>query len=1302
MPRPTPARRLAALLLLAFCAARLAATETENIDMHILPAPGPVTVDGASDDWDLSSGVFACGDVENARDSYGVWVHAMWDARGLYLFARWQDLTPLSNPGSIKGDYGFNGDCLQVRLLTAPPAALAAAAAPAPQEVRDQDDPPGCRTTHLSCWRDRDGLDTINVSWGRRFKEGGCEGRERGGLQAFRVHADKRGYDQELFIPWALVTRDGWQPVAGARLCMTAEPNFNIAGGGRLTIKDIFTGGGGIDRVFTFTAPNSWGFATLEGAGHRAPRAQRLSDGREFPVRVVAGLPEVDWTGLARSHEPQGFKPLRFTLDADGYVSLNIFRADGSVARQLLASAFYPKGEHEVRWDGLGTMSVRTPGQPLPPGAYTWGGLWHPGIGLRLRGWAASSSDAPWGDVWGADHGNPIACASDGERIYVGWNGGEGAKPLLACDPAGHILWKQIRGGLASASLVACADGTVYAWNDIGQYATRGIYRVDARTGAYSEWSALKRTDLTMADLWGTEAGAPERPNGIAAGGGRLYLSFDRDLVVAVDARTGLEVRRFAVRKPSALQVGRDGRVYVLSESARVVVFPADGSASTVAASARLADKEDWASALAVGPGGEIYLGIRGAHHHVQAFAADGSGPRTIGRPDGRAPLGPWDREGMLAISGLAVDGTGQLWVAEDDAAPRRVSVWDVAGGGFRAEYFGAASYGAIGGAINPRDPYLMIGQGCEWRIDATTGRATCLGVVTRDGVGAARFGSGPDGRLYLAVTPGFLGDGAPVRIFERLGDGVWKLRTKISRDDHTKQVVVWADANDDGQEQPDEVRAWPDRLEGWLQGWYMPMTPDLAFCGSLYQVAVSGWTACHAPLYDIDQARRLPGPEDGRLRGGMGAQHNHGSVDGRFVLWNGLYGEDHTTLECFDVASGQRMWTYPSNFTGVHGSHRAVAPEVGMIRGAYDICGAAKLPAPVGNVWVIPTNKGEWHVLTEKGYYLTHIFEGDAMKVEWPAKAAPGVDVSHCPPGAGEEAFGGALVQGTDGAISLQAGHASFWNIAVTGLEGIKALPGGALELSAEDVEVAGAYRRRSLELAEGARHLAVPRATPTFTGDLAHDFPAAAVVAFSRQDNAKVRAALTWDATGLHAGWEVQDDTPWVNGADAAEFMYARGDTVDLQLGTDRAAPPGRSEAGQGDLRLSIGSFNGRPRVVVYRRVATEKHPHAFHSGVVKDYAMDSVVVLDETQVHVLVTVAPDHRSYTVEADLPSALLGLAPAAGLRLRGDLGATHGNRAGDDTVLRTYWCNLNTGLVSDEVYELQMTPSAWGEMVLGD
>ena len=1269
------------------------ATVTENLNLDVLPAPGPVKVDGKTGDWDLSGGLFACGDVENAAGSFGVWFQAMYDAKRLYLLARWVDKTPMNNPGSSKGDYGFRGDCLQVRIITAPDVTVPAVARPG----RDDNDAPKARTTHLTCWRDKDGLDVIDAAYGRRFNEGGLKNaKDKGAEQAFREWPDHKGYTQEIAIPWALLTKPGVAMKPGIRMLLTVEPNFTIGTGGRLTIKDLFKPGVAIDRVFTFMGSGSWGYARLAAKGKVAPRPVRLADGREFAVRFERGMPVIDWTGLIKSRMPKGFKTIRFSLPADAYVSLNLFAPDGTVARQLLTCHRLTRGTHEILWDGLTTTSVRRPGRPLPAGEYTWEGFYHTGIGLRLRGWAGNSGPAPWRG-WGADHGNPQACAAAGNQVYVGWSGGEGDKPLVACDPEGKILWKNIRGGIASAGPVASDGKTVYAFNNVGQYVAKAIYRLDARSGQYTEWSAWKSTDLSMKDLWEGEKDVPGAPSGLAAAGGKVFVSFSgKNAVVVVDAKTGTVDKRLTVRKASDLEAVSARRVFVVSGGSEVVRVDVATGAVATAAKPDLKGR-DWVSALAVDKAGNLYLGIRGDRHHVRVFGPDGTLRRRIGREAGRALAGTWTPDGMLNVAGLAIDAKGQLWVAEDDGSPRRVSVWDARTGAFKREHFGASSYGATGAAINPRDPYLMVGQGCEWRIDPKTGRAVCLGTITRAGMAASRFGLGKGGRLYLAVTSGFLHPIRPVRIYERLGDARYKLRTILfAPDAKTKKIRVWADANDDAKQQPAEIRAYNIDLGGWIQGWYMSMAPDLSFYGCRYKIAVTGYTPCGAPQYDLSKAVKLPGPKGGR--GGMGAQLGHGSADGRLMLYNAGYGLDHSTMDCYDIAGGRLLWTYPSNFTGVHGSHRACPAEVGMIRGAYDIVGTAKLPPPIGNLWVVPTNKGEWHVLTEKGFYLSRLFEGDPMKNVYPDQAVPGALLDTCPPGAGEEAFGGSISQGTDGRLSVQAGHISFWNVEVVGLETIRPLPGGKVALAAKDVETARAFRGRYLQAAAGPKRLAARKATVRFTGDMKKDFPGAQVARYQKDDTTACRTAAAWDEKNLYVGWEVSDPTPWVNGADAPEFLYARGDTVDLQLGMDPKAPKDRKEAALGDLRASIGPFRGRPTVVVYRRRAAEKHPKVFRSGVVKGYEMESVVVLADAKVEVKVDAVK--KRYVVEAALPWAALGAKPAAGGSLRVDFGATHGNKAGGDTARRTYWSNQNTGLVSDEVFELQMAPAHWGTLVL--
>ena len=136
-----------ALVLAAVQPAR--ATETENLGLRVLPAPAAIKVDGSSTDWDLSGGIFACGDCETQRDKFAVWFHANYDAENLYILSRWIDPTPMNNPLSSKGDLCFNGDCLQFRIIAG-----------------------GDRCSHWTCYRDRDGIDLMDVAYGTKFNEG--------------------------------------------------------------------------------------------------------------------------------------------------------------------------------------------------------------------------------------------------------------------------------------------------------------------------------------------------------------------------------------------------------------------------------------------------------------------------------------------------------------------------------------------------------------------------------------------------------------------------------------------------------------------------------------------------------------------------------------------------------------------------------------------------------------------------------------------------------------------------------------------------------------------------------------------------------------------------------------------------------------------------------------------------------------------------------------------------------------------------------------------------------------------------
>ena len=271
-------------------------------------------------------------------------------------------------------------------------------------------------------------------------------------------------------------------------------------------------------------------------------------------------------------------------------------------------------------------------------------------------------------------------------------------------------------------------------------------------------------------------------------------------------------------------------------------------------------------------------------------------------------------------------------------------------------------------------------------------------------------------------------------------------------------------------------------------------------------------------------------------------------------------------------------------------------------------------------------------------------------------------------------------------------------------GFETVKAIEGNSVQISADESIQAELLRGQRLQAIAVPKTAKVKKMTPTFTGSLDKDFKGAEVLSYKKQDDAAVRSAIVWDEQNLYVAWDVADASPWVNGAAAPEMMYASGDTVDLQLATSAGADKNRADPAAGDLRLSIGNPDGSgPTAVLYRKVADEKHPKTFSSGVVKDYAMDSVVVLtDRSGPAPTIEIKPRTDGYVIEAAIPLVALGLKVTDGLTLRGDVGVTHSDPAGHDTALRTFWANQATGIVDDVVFELKMEPRNWGQLSFED
>jgi hypothetical protein len=1260
------------LLLLLLCSMAWA-TETENINIRILPAPGKVTINSKINDWDLTGSRFSCSYVETLRERAAIWLSAMYDADNLYLLARWVDDSPLNNPSSTAGGYSWQGDNLEFRIITGYKT-------------------PSQRASHWNAWRGSDGNEVIDYVYGLDFR-GGSGRNPVGTKQSFAINADKRGYVQEISIPWKLLTLDGQSLKAGSDMVLHLHGHFTSPPFG-IHIPDLWRPGITPNRVTPYNAGDLWGVATLEKTGNIPIQQVRITDGREFPIKLERGLQVVDWTGLIKRKELKGFIPVTFKIPEDGYISLNIKDANNMVVRQLLNCEFFTKGKHTVHWDGLTNPHYTIPGEPVTEGKYQWEAIWHKGLGLKLRGWACNSGSAPWDKTpnsnWGGDHGNPAACVTDGNTVYLGWSGAEAGRGIVACDSNGNVQWRAPMG-VDQAFPLAISDGILYGCTTYG--ALRGLFRIDAKTGQYKPWQGSESAGLPLTDIIGSD-----RSDAASARNGKVYLAVTKsNLVTELDGNTGILLRKIKVPAPIAIKAVDNETVYVLSEKS-VLLIDVNGNSKPII------NGLTNPTALTVDQQGIIYVGEGEPENVVKCYSSNGILLQTIGRKGGRPLLGKWDPLGLRFISDLAVDAKGQLWVTENDGVPKRFSVWQAKDGKFTQELFGPSVYGALGGAINPQDPDVMFGQGCEWQIDPKTGHAKCTAVVTRDASGVAQYVIGSNNRVYLITGPKRAA--GIMWIFERRGEADYLLRATLTNNTIDKKQVTtyWADINGDEKSQPDELTT----TQGWVLpcAWYLRLTPDMSlypggfgsstYNGKIARFSMKGFTACGAPRYDFAQPEILLVPGEKHVSG-------IGSGDGKYFVQHigdhdGFLPDSPGNLVCYDQVTGAVRWRYPNDYTNVGGAMRGPGvPQPGMLRGSFESLGTITLPEPIGNVWVYATNCGEWHLITRDGYYLSRLFQGDFALHKWPEAAVPGAIMDDCPSGMGGEDFGGCVTKGIDGKVYVQAGKTGYWNLEVTGLDKIKKIGKGTLPVVTNN-EIANAikFRTEMQQQSASGRSTTIKQLTPKLTGNLDADFAGAQIISYKKSESANIRSTATWDTQNLYIGWQVADQTPWLNGASDAAEMYQCGDTVDFQLGTNTMADKKRTDAVLGDMRISIGNLKGQPTAVVYRKFAQNKHPRTFTSGTVKAYLMESVLVIQDAKINVKVNPG---KGYIIEAAIPLSALEIQPLKGLALRGDFGATHGDTSGQRTRLRTSWSDQFTNVVDDIVWELVIHPANWGDLI---
>ncbi len=1003
-----------------------------------------------------------------------------------------------------------------------------------------------------------------------------------------------------------------------------------------------------------------------------------------------------------------------FEVPIDGKASVVIEDETGERVRNLVSGREFSAGAQSVVWDGLDEN-----GKLVAPGKYNWRGVTHPGVDPVYKMHFANGGEdfvAPWGP----NHSTLQAATTNGEHVFFAAPVTEGGWALMALDAEGNFVqgYEHQHGyGIQKDAIAADGKYLYCAQDGFTWGGTKGVdlnsedwtaewnltvIRYDLSTGKVVEFPEKQRAVEVDVMKVGPGSDHPDLEDfnlgGLAVLDGKLYVgSRNRNAVLVLDAETGKQVESIAVKGVRHLTI-HGGKVYaatdagVVSLKDRKMLIPAGGMDIT---------------GIALNAGGEIFVSDA-ATHQVRKFTADGKETGTIGKPGGPYK-GAYDPDRMVNPAGITFDKTGKLWVTEDRWNPKRVLAWDLEKNEVVYEKFGMPHYGGDGSGFDPENPRRWIGLGCFWDVDiaAKTARPTHVLSIEEGHFGKYHphsyifFREG--GRTFVCsrgkiavisevMEDGTLRDLAAVSGTHYFGYGCgwdppqayidafyakWpekKAQEKPGKKGDGKpwsqrgMGVLWVDRNGDGQTQQEEFDFCGDDIAFGPGAWgglqtsltlHVPSADDSGV--RLVKLAPKSILPNGVPDYPtLDEAiaaGQLISLTSGSKRNDVATARDH---KGRFIF------NSDPEMNAYN-ADGSHAWSYPNQWSNVHGSHKAPLPEPGVMQGTLAILGVAKFDK-AADVIFLNGNHGRCFMLTTDGIYIDEAFVDvrvSYLKNEYRL---------------GGEIFGGSFGRaGDDGPFYVQIGHGPYRIYELEGLGEVKRMS-GSIDVTADQIKVAEQQTLRRAAEVKVNREVELPG---TVKWDQAGKF--------------KAELDLKTDATRLYLHYKIQDSSPWTNNGREWNKLFATGDTVDLQIGTDPEADPERRSPVKGDIRLMIAPFEGKPVAVLYQhRKPGAENPVEFTSPW-RGEKVDDVRLLEKAEIEVKTS----NGGYEVIASVPLKAIGLKPEPGKTYRADFGATYGDAGGTDTNLRSYWSNKNTHLVDDIPGEIMLTPNLWGELRFG-
>jgi hypothetical protein len=1266
--------------------------KTDHSEIHVVPSPGKVVIDGSLDDWDLSGAITMFID-EASKDSYSVRGAMMYDEGFLYVGAHIKDPTPMKNNYAFGGDNktAWNADAIQLRLVSNPDIkSTVSRLTGGRMSPEDQQ-----FVNHVTLWYStQDGKAGYSATYGLNFSgfvlnPPGVEG-------AYRPDADGKGFTCEYRIPWA-VLRAPRPLTAGDSVQVQWQLHWGNDQGtavrtGMTDVRNAASGDLG------YMGPSSWGSGIFEKEGK---------------------LAVVEKSAASRA---EGFIPVAFTLDGPAKLSLAICDPEGELVRTGLGGQPSPAGPQTWLWDGLDDAD-----RPVPAGTYTVKLLTHDGIGQQLVCDIGVSGTPPYQTEdgtggWAGDYRHPQTMAVDGDCVILGTAIAEASQPTIRADLDGRKQFSTAACGHA----VALHGGFGYMLSAGGGKVTK----FNLETGMLAAFASGRpetvvpgqRPDETAKE-W---AARSWQLHGIAISGDQLVVSsLTDDKLFLLDLASGELRGEAALPKPFGLAAGPDGGLYAVSGNS---VGRYDLETQQFKA---IAPDLDEPRHLAVDAAGNVSVSLHGKTMQVWKISPDGKVVQKYGVAGGRPEIGKFNPAGMLKPWNVAVDKHGRLWVAEADPQPKRYSVWNPDGTLWK-EFFGSLDYSTTA-YLDPAKPEFIYAQCVRYRVDYDKGTWYPDATILRDREEAGVPLAAPSthggavirtvkGRTFLLVGGG---RGAGLTIYEQVGDAhiprlasfiAVKERLPFGKDGKpnpkaklrpTKVPSLWVDDDNDGKVKPEEVRE-----SGTIRGYQW--TPCVDANLNLYQLTGAAWAAqggskttqpCGIARLEFqgfnDKGGLVYGPATTVAtdpEGGAVAEVMPDSTDGSmYALVSGgslargqrSQGSGHRVV--MFSPDGKKRWAYqnvhcafawtsdtysPGDLVGAMVFVRGTTPELVGITGYY---GQYFLLDKHDGLFVDALGEDQRSAYKlDQHMVLTENFNGTMFR--------------H--PGNGKTYF-----LGGDADCRL-------WEL--TGLDTIKRR---SLELtvSPEQVARAAAASKQNFlagQVAVGKKTAKLPRLEKAAADGTSDGWQASQPLTICMDGGRTAQAQLGYDDRSLFVRFQVGDESPFVNTPSDPRLLFKSGDAVEVNLATDLDKRPVRGQNQQamkpGDVRIIVARTAGGDLLATrYRYVTTEmEKPNTFSvetksSG--KD-TLDDVMVWTDLPMHA--RVQPD--GYVVELAIPWKDLGIEPKPGLALIGDVGVIYGNEGGTKNAIRYLWSDKSpeVSINNDIPSEIRIHPNHWGGWVL--